>query len=409
MHIGSLYYNDLEIINVSRTYTYIKNMLPEIEVKVPVYSDAIFYGTGSTFSRPSFDEPPWKYAQSKNWNEFLGIIPTSISGLGDSQTTVAVTEMKGDGASLGARRNESREIRIRAAMVATTAAGLEYGIDWLSHEISGGYCTSWESPWHGGGLVYQRYPESGSYENLMKVRNEAKALYDVKTLQGVRVLEKLPFQTAHIREVEFILVAGNPFTYLEKPFASLSLSMPTGEWANEQKCDFELEAYEALITDPAAPVVVRPPRPSTPNEIDMPNRWRQHQSQIMTYQMRVAGQAVYRTVLSNVNRDIRNLRIRFISMQDAGYGTARACDAEGEFLITYLPQWSRLIFDGRTRQIMIQPPGGELVPAGNLVVGSYGRPAKWAETDCQAAMVVRVEHPTNISDLRVDVDAYYRR
>lgn len=85
-----------------------------------------------------------------------------------------------------------------------------------------------------------------------------------------------------------------------------------------------------------------------------------------------------------------------------------ACDYSGEFLITYKPGGQDMVIDGLSRKVWVERDGRE-VPAGNLVIGSDGRPVEWPIMDCQEAVNIRADYPSAPSDLSITVEAHNRR
>lgn len=386
-----------ELINPSRTFAYIQNELPELDVECDVPNIGSILG-GKTYTNPASDEAPW-VTSDPNSTEFYGAVPEKIEGLWDSTQTADVTELKQDGGVPGLRRNASREIRFTAVLYAKTDAALQYGIDWYIHALSGGYCPSVSVPYCEGEML-SVMPTMASMDAMAPL---ARHIYDVKTLQSVKVTDVLPFRTARAKMIEFILFAGNPFIYRAGVLADRTLESAgfTSDYT-EVNCDPESEAYEQLISDPAQGDIVRPPRPPMVSPVNMPSSWRRNTVVFTEEELDLPGQSVFRIRVSSTGT-LRMLRLRFYREE-----STEVCDYSGEFLITYKPPREDLIIDGVSRKIWVER-GGQHIPAGNLVIGSDGRPARWPVLDCQQQVSVMADYPSAPSSVRVDIEAHNRR
>ena len=386
-----------ELINPSRTLAYITNLLPGLDVECEIPNIGNVIGSRS-YSAPLADNAPWITSDPAS-RDFLGGIQTSTEGLHDSTQTISVTELKHDGAVTGLRRNGAREVRFTLALYARTDEALQYGIDWYTHALSGGYCPTFGVPYCEGEMMMVAPIRATMAEMAPLMRH----YYDTSTLQSVRITETLPFRNAKSKIIEFILIVGNPFIYRAEPLAQKSIAAAgfTSTY-NERRCDPESEAYDQLITDPAQGSVVRPPRPPMINPVTMPSSWQRNSASFTRSELNLPGQAIYRVRISS-NGAIRMLRLRFYRSS-----VSDACNYSGEFLITYKPGGQDMVIDGLSRKIWIER-GGRNVPAGNLVIGSDGRPAEWPVMDCQEAVNIRADYPSAPSNLNITIEAHNRR
>lgn len=392
----------VELVNNARTYAYIKRLLPRLDVQCEVPSTYRLF-QDKDYATPRVDKAPWVSADTAS-HEFLGMIPSSSDGLESSTQTVAVEELKGDGAAMGLRRNQSREIRVRGVLYATTRDGLRYGMDWFADRLSGGYCPPNSGiPCEGETLISYPQPRTSRPKEITYSIHNARAYHDCKVLEGIRAIGPVKFDNAEAMEVEFILAAGNPFIFRARPVHWFTMVNPTGSSADESRCRPERDAYNSLITDPALGSVVRPPRPAEASPIEMPSSWRRQDQWIDAKELNLPGQMVFNIRIVNPSADLRKMRLR-IYRRGAGY-----CDFSGEFLITYMPKGTTLIIDGITRSVKLERENGDLVPAGNLVIGSYGRPSTWPEMDCKQDTMLRVEYPGVIPNVRIATNVYNRR
>ena len=390
-----------EFINPSRTAAYLKRFHPQLEFKGTSIPDIGSFFHGSAYQTPPSDPAPWYDSANEDSRDFYGGIPSDIKGLRDSTQTVAVTELMGDGAVPGLRRNASREIRIQMTIFGRTERAVHYGIDWYVAALSGGYCPTVDVQYcQGETLEFMHI-----VNNAEAMRRGARRIYDVKTLQGVKVVDTINFRSVKAKVIEFILIAGNPFIYLT---GHESMTMiDEGDFSttrSEVKCNPESQAYDQLVTDPAQGSLLRPPRPPMVSPVQMPSSWRTAERTMPWSELRgQPGQLVF-GVMVQTDTVRRLLRLRLYRMGDTA-----SCNYRGEFLITYMPANSSLYIDGISKQIHLTQ-GGDTVPAGNLVIGSDGRPATWPEVDCRNSVIVRADYPTVPSgQLDIFVETIRRR
>lgn len=402
--------NGEEFLFSARTLDYLGNYFPRLEVKcdsAPGLKKKII-GSDASFTNPLADDAPWVQGGAvKHAGMFLGGLITGVVGMDDSTQVGNYTEMKDEGAVHHSPHFGAREIRITATLFARTDHALDFGIDWTKAAIDESFCgTGFGANCNGSEIGYLTGDVVGTAADYLTY---LRSLMDVKVLSGVKVLGYPQFKSGvHAAEIEFILMAGNPFSFNTYPIWTANLKDGTATTVvTEKNCDPEIDAYEDLVTDPLDGQVARPPRPPAINPLDMPSFWtRRYTNLIPDAVSDMWGQMVFKISLKSTATK-RQMRVR-VYPESASAGS---CGYSGEFYITYLPANHTLTIDGRTREIYLVKDGTtKRIPAANLVLGSAGRPLDWPIVDCRTPH--RIEMDSMGSDDSVTtstINAYLRR
>jgi len=86
------------------------------------------------------DAPWYDLSMPDVSSRFYGVFALSAVGLKDSTRSASVTESIDDGAQIGRTRKGSRQVRIRAILLARGSDALEYGTAWLNASLDPGAC-----------------------------------------------------------------------------------------------------------------------------------------------------------------------------------------------------------------------------------------------------------------------------
>lgn len=386
----------IEVINQERTARYIERLLPGVDVLCPFTGLHNALGHGEYIS-PAADGAPWYNANHPDTGKFYGLYPSAAEGAEDSSRTLTVTELASDGAIQSLPRHGSKEIRVRGRMYAADEAGMQAGIAWLRTVLDDQPCGEYEFNCEGRELnTFTVSPGAETEaEALDRVAQYARVHYRVEPLEGPRIASKLPSKRACIWEVEFILNCGIPWAFtFPEPIATTTGIVPTT--AAEVYCPPQTDAYDALVVDPQQPAVERPPRPPQIEPVQMPADWSRYVMSIGdTWGERWGRLVPVINVTTGVD-PLRRIRIRFYRENNNGQ-----CDYEGEFYIRYLPANAQLTIDGVQKRLTVEVAGQEH-PAGNLVIGSDGKPVHWPSLACRSAYDIIVDSDTALpSDVTV--------
>lgn len=253
MFNGYLEYGGAEIINAARTYAYVRNSIPQLDIQPCANCDDLAAILGDKeYESPLVDGPDWFDAGNVDTWDFYGLYPLSLEGFEDGTTEATVTQLMTDGAVTSVPRRAGREIRVTGLMIAGTDAGLAAGMVWLRSALLGSGCRNdlrcagdhlcyfsacppvcTDSPdWPGDDPEPIHTPHPTSFNGGRSVRhhlpprscetglvvepihqctfNYERNLYDVVLLDGPRITAEYPSECAHMVRVEFTMMAGCP-------------------------------------------------------------------------------------------------------------------------------------------------------------------------------------------------------
>jgi len=386
MYDGFASLGDTELLNKARTATYIRKFLPGINVLCRDADTLHLALQDPAYVSPAADGAPWYRASNPATAKFYGLFPATVEGAENSTRSVTVTELAGDGAIQSMARHGSKEIRFRVSLFALDEEGMDAGLTWLKAVLDDNPCGNRGNNCDGRDLYfYAANPSAPTQaEALVRADRHLRVMHRVEPLDGVRVVAKYPSKYGQWWEVEFLLNAGMPWAFtIPDPVTTTTNVVPSN--VNEVYCPTQTDAYDQLVVDPQEPGVARPPRPPLIEPFVMPGSWSRYQMSIGTVFGERAGRLVPIVRVTTGAAAARKLRVRFYRN-----GYDGACDYEGEFFITYVPANSVLTIDGPRKKISVTV-GGETKPAGNLVIGSDGRPALWPTLACNSSYFVVVD------------------
>lgn len=263
---GFMQYGDRELFNNNRLDVYAKEMVRTLSVRSCDVCDSLGYD----YDTPATDTAPWYSASDPLSADFVGIMPLTIEGLEGERREAGSTQRHGHGGFIARVRRPIREVRITALLIANSAAGLEYGMDWLSGTLNAGE----RGPVYGAAAAftapdfidinaqcgddrvdltfYEACPMGSATEEKM-----ARTLRRAATVDGPQVIEEWATKSGFMYRVEFTLSSGDPFVY-SRESDPISPDLATGDMPT-----YTCTAPPPLttITDPACPPVPTPPRP----------------------------------------------------------------------------------------------------------------------------------------------------
>lgn len=386
MYDGFASLGDTEVLNKARTAAYIRRFLPGIDVLCKDADVLHLALQDPAYISPQVDGAPWYRASNPATAKFYGLFPSDIKGDEDSTRELTVTELAGGGAIQSLPRHGSKEIRFRVSLFALDEEGMQAGLTWLRAVLDDSPCGDSGARCEGRDLYFYAANPSAptSAAALALADKHLRVMHRVEPLEGPRIVAKLPSKYGQWWEVEFILNAGLPWAFtVPAPVTTTTNIAPTT--VAETYCPTQTDAYDQLVVDPQSPGVARPPRPPLIEPFVMPTQWNRYQMSIGTVFGERAGRLVPVVKLTTGGTAARKVRVRFYRN-----GYQGACDFEGEFFITYVPANSVLTIDGPRKKMTVRT-GGKDKPAGNLVIGSDGRPALWPTMACNSSYWVVVE------------------
>jgi hypothetical protein len=150
------------------------------------------------------------------------------------------------------------------------------------------------------------------------------------------------------------------------------------------------------VYDPLCPALTPPP---SPPHVPLgcyspPANWTRRMISIPESEVPLWGEVVPKIQVHAGAKDIRNLRVRFYAdpFGDAD-PAADPCAFCGDFVISYVPSNSTLVFDGVAQAITVEREGGDIRRADSLVFATDGTPFDWPALTCGFAYTVTFDLP----------------
>lgn len=444
---GYFEYDGSEVINVSRTEAYAKNV--GLGWFRPLFNnDALPYmlGDGVKYTTPLLDDAPWVDEDTPASLDFYGVYPLDVTGIEDSTRTSTTTESLGNGGLAGALRHGTKAIVFNAVLVAANEASMDYGFNWLKQVLLGGPCGSFlASSGQGATLCYlssspemylpgeEGFPSGDTGEVWVADPEECLLPYQ-RSLRKV-VFNSGPTITAKrettdggaVWTVTFGGVAGSPYELsaersVIEGFLDPAVAIPwaggvepdggmidlTGYIHPEQSC--ATVVYQPIY-DPLCPAIIPPPSaPSVPlGCYTAPANWRRRQFTIPKQYVPMWGEVVPKIEIHAKTADLRNLRLRFYAdPYIEGDISDDPCAYCGDIVFSYVPLSHTLVFDGAEESVYMISPGGIRRRADSLVFKTDGTPFDWPILTCGFGYVVTLDLPQTQKTPVVDLSLYSR-
>lgn len=335
---GWMTFNGVEIANISRTVQ-LATALGVNTVKTPL-SEVSWIGPalGET-GYNDITEAPWYAVGYPASTEFAGIVPLSMSGMGDSSLERSGVEYVGDRGNSGLARNARQPIVASFVLVGSTERGVEYGKRWLDQVLrgKGGLCA---------GVDLEFFRSAGS--NAEKVHYRDVKLTRGSTTARIRVGDCNASMT-----ITFTLTADDPFIYGEPVNVVGGLGEPTGPtnpWLATSSGTIDLieqmcPVYDySPIFDPLHPALI--PSPTAPNPY--PASWDIYEGDSFRRFWARTGPIDPTTLDLAPLLKITNIdsaRMVRISVWSASEPTTVFCDPLFNAVVTYMPGNSTLYID----------------------------------------------------------------
>lgn len=210
-----------ELVNSARAVGYTQTANCPIVSLKPVDDDDLSAALDeSQYDFADIAEAPWFDTNMVEVSsQFLGAYVISISGIYDSTAAANVTEGILDGGTVGQPRNAVRQLRVRAALTALSAQGLEYGISWLNNGLRAIGCSFHGTACGSADLMFfasKPYKKAGNEtvdEYRDRLLDSERYIHNVSRISGPLVQQQWDRDGQHAAIIEFTLAAGTPFVY----------------------------------------------------------------------------------------------------------------------------------------------------------------------------------------------------
>lgn len=218
---GWLRFGGIEIVNNERAFGYgITAACPMAWLKGPRCESLRDAVEDEPYTAANIVAAPWyDFSMPDVSGRFFGVFALSVSGLNDSTRSAPVVESIDDGAVIGRTRKGSRQVRIRAILVAQGRDALDYGIAWLNSALDPDGCGQ-----HGTGcgttdlqFLTDCPPPRGVVETdaeyQARVEPFRRFLHNVSATAGPYERELYNVGPFWGQIMEWTLTAGRPWVY----------------------------------------------------------------------------------------------------------------------------------------------------------------------------------------------------
>jgi hypothetical protein len=330
---------------------------------------------------------PWYDPAYPASMEFAGIMALAAQGIDDSSRESVTQEYVNDGGNTGKSRNATQTIVWRAAVVASTERGAEFGKRWLDRMLTGSRA---KGSCFGADLEYYRFGEV----DAPRVHRR-----NVATTRGVSVVRKRQTSCHSIWLVTFTMVAADPFEYGEEIPCVTSLGQPgvaTGARVEDsgslamvqQSCP---EYDYSPIFDPLYPALVA--SPTAPNFY--PDGWTIESGDTFTRSWaRVTPPEPFHllTVPIITLTGSEEARMVRVSIWDGASDLDNQCGALFSSVVTYLPPDLPMYIDGEQKAAFVWDGFSPVVRrSDSLVLGPTADPVDWSSFNDPTSLLITLD------------------
>lgn len=373
----------VEIANAARTLEYLRAGLGDNDCGTWIlgtgdlcnilYREDVSGCVPFVFTSPAADPAPWYDPDDPASEEFLGLFMLDIKGYDSVVTRVVTPRVQGlGGATFSGQRYLPREWMFKAALISATDAGAEYGLRWLTAQLSTPSCDLCETTDVTVRLVCP--PDDCSDDDLGQWTS-----YDVALISGPKETSTWAPRPAtfdgtmaggrQVVDVEWAMTAGNPYLY--KPSVHCLEDETVGEDTEcDNICTFLFgppgEAHCCIIDTPSQGTV----------------------APIYTFVSTTQG------TIDTGERGMGSLILG--AYEGCPVGTDEGSPVY-ELIIGYIPSDSTVVVDcARQKITVIDNETLEETDGGYLIDLSEGRSLEWPQaSDCDAitCFCARTQHP----------------
>lgn len=421
-----------ELWNLTRLQAYLTNVGSPFDTGPGVcgcdtLTPELVGGTGTAYVDPETDEAPWYDPDVPQSAEFLGFLPTAVSGTEDNPRSRNVTNAVGGGGVFGPVRALPRTITVTGTLIGTSCCGVDYGLHYLTEALQS--CTGADCD--GSCLtMFDCCPAPGltpaQFNAAHRRTFRRAALVSGPTVTN-RSSTNVPCSGNGCRggdlvDIEFVIVAATPWAWTD-PEPKLDVSLPVVddecvEWCLDsvdgvcegEPCLFADCVDDTSCQDPLDTFAV-PPQPSIPTTTFcvplVPNR----ACYSVDLSDRPRWSEDYPIVsVSAGDADLRNVRVVMYENLDPSQpcddqADMSLCRPVNDFYITYIPAGSSVTIDGQVNKAMLYC-NNDCSPATTVYGDADGGPLSIEPLTC-AGCCVCIEVDGNFppaADARVTLD-----
>lgn len=359
--------------------------------------------TTPSYTTPQVDDAPWYDPLIPESAGFAGVIVKTLEGLDEAPIDREVTRKVNGGAALGSLRYTERVMEFEVTLVGSSCCSVAYGYRWLASMLQGccGSGCDLPSMYFLEGipnLTQQTYCAPDMPFGAITVPNESnrtpiRSVHNVGLTEGPRVVERrgtgCGCGCTPVMDVEFTLVAGNPFIFSPQQDVVLAENLLTGTGDCETDpyvwrfcevppdCGPDYPAYDPRCS---APVPAPAPAPPALSCFCEPLAYREKQFTFTAASPDWFELAAIVEVDNPTAEPLRNLTVRF-GQTNGDCNLLTDCDWCSSLGIEYIPPYAKLIIDSERREIMLYV-NDTYYNAERSVVSAAGTPFRWIDLGC---------------------------
>ncbi|MGW0681823.1 hypothetical protein ACWD2L_00475 [Streptomyces sp. NPDC002754] len=363
---------------------------------------------------PQIDQAPWFDKTRPESARFLGVIGLSATGYSASPVSRTVTELIGDGASLGALRRAQRDMVYEVMLLALDDQAMSYGYEWLAAVLRGIDCAG---TCGGADMCVMTSCPTTRPEGMLRLRH----LYDVGLTDGLTESEHRYLSRGGMcdaaqgccegcdqdpapqyAKATFTLSAGMPHIYREP------LPVDDGRWTSiangnvltgydPEQIAADCPQVASCASDPDCTLPPLPPSVAVPNNPCWPTGKATFRRTWITVHPTLMPQWAEMVPVIEVysgEKDLRRLTIRFYPNPaglDCSQAGADPCSACTSVNVAYLPSRSTFTLDGRTRFASVDCSTATRTGAASpQLYGPGGAAFAWPVFECPTGLCIEI-------------------
>lgn len=141
MFTGYLEWSGTELLNRQRTEAYVAHLAPQL-LKPIGGAETLHIITGDeSYRTPILDSAPWANRFDPATDQFFGLYPLDVQGIGDSTYSASSTESLEDGGTTQGGRSSTRDVKVSGLLVGSSELGAEAGLTWLRAALAASSCA----------------------------------------------------------------------------------------------------------------------------------------------------------------------------------------------------------------------------------------------------------------------------
>jgi hypothetical protein len=228
MFQGYLELGGTEILNAARAYGYSQTADCPVtwfkDPECPEIADAL---GDAVYDYADISSAPWYDPAEEATSRFFGVYPLTIQGLDDSTAVGQSVQAIGNGGDIQRERFATRQVKVKAILVARGLDALESGMSWLAATMMLRACATHDSAC--GDMDLHFFADCPTTPDDAEVwgRN----VHGVRRISGPIVIDEMRRRSSHGdivgRTVQFVLESSSAFIYANPVDVELNPTDPT--------------------------------------------------------------------------------------------------------------------------------------------------------------------------------------